>query len=497
MLLHFTEKGRLVLTFELHDPEALLNSLRELPRETGWVEFKENQFNHRTVASYVSGLANAAMLEGKETAFMVWGIADGSHDIVGTSIDIEAEKVGAESFLAWLQKMLSPRIIVDAKSFELDGKSIQMLCIIPGYIQPVAFESKEFIRIDSALKPLKDYPERARALWQVTSSYSFEKSVILTHASESDILEKFDIGKFLGLLNIRDRSNHNQMEYLEKIGLIKSNLQGGYEVYAQLALACARNMNDYPLTAHKGIRIIVYRGADKLDSLDDTEGKKGYVTSFQAMLNHILKAIPSGEVQSEGIRKRTYAIPEDAIREFLANALVHQDFTHRGSRPTVEIYSDRIKFQNPGAPLVDPDRFVDTPSTTRNENLANLMRQAGLCELRGSGVDRALREIERAILPPPLFAQVEGSTIVSVFMPKKFRDMTSSERVRACYQHAQLLHERNEAISNSTLRARFGLPPKQISQVSIVIRDALDAGRIKPLDPDQGNRNARYVPAYA
>ena len=75
--------------------------------------------------------------------------------------------------------------------------------------------------------------------------------------------------------------------------------------------------------------------------------------------------------------------------------------------------------------------------------------------------------------------------------------MTPDERIRACYQHSQICLEANEPMSNASLRGRFGLSDKQISQVSIVIREAQDAGKIKPLNEDQANRNARYVPVYA
>lgn len=163
----------------------------------------------------------------------------------------------------------------------------------------------------------------------------------------------------------------------------------------------------------------------------------------------------------------------------------------------MEIYKDRVRFIDPGVPLISVERFIDGGTVSRNPRFANLMRLAGLCEQRGSGVDRAVRAIEEAALPPPLFAQVEGSTTVTAYMPRRFAEMTGEERIRACFQHAQVCLESNRPMNNGSLRKRFGLPDKQISQVSIVIREAIAAGKIKPLHEDQANRNARYVPAYA
>lgn len=180
---------------------------------------------------------------------------------------------------------------------------------------------------------------------------------------------------------------------------------------------------------------------------------------------------------------------------FLANALIHQDLT-AGERPLIEIYKDRVRFINPGIPLISIDRFIDGDTRSRNPKFADFMRLAGLGERRGSGVDRAVRAIEQAAQPPPLFAEVEASTTVTAYMPRRFAEMTPEERIRAAFQHAQVCHERNQPMSNGSLRQRFGLPDKQISQVSIVIRDTIAAGKIKPLNEDQANRNARYVPIY-
>jgi ATP-dependent DNA helicase RecG len=483
--------------FELHDPTALLASLCDLPREQNWAEFKANTFNSETVGKYVSGLANAAMLEREKHAFLVWGVEDGTHNIVGTSVRIANEKVGNESFLLWLNKAIRPKLNIHHLSFEVDEKHIEMLVIEPGYAQPVSFNGQEYVRIDTSLKPLRDHVEKARALWQITSSYSFENATIAPHMYAEDIFKRFSVDAMLKALKVEDRSPRNMLDILEEKSLIRSNMQGGFEIFALLAMCCAKDMNSFPLLQNKGPRVIVYQKSDKMITEDDVEGNKGYLIGFPHLLSHVMSKIPSEEKFVGGIRNKIYKIPENAIREFLANALIHQDFTLQGSRPTVEIYKERVRFLNPGTPLIDVDRFIDGGAKSRNPNFAKLMRLAGLCEERGSGVDRAVKEIEKAALPPPLFATVEGATSVTTFMPRSFAQMTAEERVRACFQHAQVLHEANDSMNNASLRHRFGLPDKAISQVSIVIREAIDAGKIKPLHEDQAPKMARYVPSYA
>lgn len=484
------------MTLQLHDPVALLNSLRQMPRETDWVEFKVGSFDPTSTGQYVSGLANAAMFVGEKHAYMIWGVQDGTHEIVGTDIRLDHAKKGGEDFLLFLAKYLRPSVNFHHVPIDVDGKHVEMLIIEPGYIQPVTFQNQAYIRVATSLKPLSQFVERERALWSITTRRTFEESTIASHMTAEDIFAQFDVDKFLQLIGVDGRTTGNKIENLEQRSLIRSNRQGGFEISALLALCCAKNLNDFPLLRNRGARVVTYKGSDKLNSESDVEGQRGYIVAFEGLLSHIMDKIPNEEEMQHGRRVRVYKIPIDAIREFLANALVHQDFTQPG-RPLIEIYKDRVRFINPGVPLIEIDRFIDAPPTTRNQNLVQLMRHAGYCEDRGSGVDRAIREIERSALPPPLFSAVEGFTSVTAYLPKHFADMTPDERVRACFQHAQLLHERNEAMSNGSLRARFALKDTQMSQVSNVIRDAIDAGKVKPLNEGQAPRMARYIPAYA
>ncbi|MDC4222968.1 MAG: hypothetical protein MPW15_01640 [Candidatus Manganitrophus sp.] len=98
-----------------------------------------------------------------------------------------------------------------------------------------------------------------------------------------------------------------------------------------------------------------------------------------------------------------------AVRELVANALIHQDFFVTGAGPTVEIFDDRIEITNPGEPLVEPQRFVDTPPRSRNEALASLMRRFRICEERGSGIDKVVFQIEFYQFPAPIFEVAGGN----------------------------------------------------------------------------------------
>ena len=194
-------------------------------------------------------------------------------------------------------------------------------------------------------------------------------------------------------------------------------------------------------------------------------------------------------------RKINPQYPEIAIREFVANALIHQDFAIDGSPITIEIYSNRLVITNPGATLNNINRLIDLPPRSRNEKLAQTMLLLHLCERRGSGVDRAM---EAMLLPPVKFQNLEDYTRVTLYPQKPLTDMTKKERIEACYQHACLMWEDNNPINNQSVRDRFGLNKNQAPTATRILADTMEAGLIKTSDDDFVSRKySIYVPFYA
>lgn len=189
--------------------------------------------------------------------------------------------------------------------------------------------------------------------------------------------------------------------------------------------------------------------------------------------------------------------PEIIIRELIPNALIHQDFRISGSGPMLETFKDRIEIFNLGRPLVDTERFIDSPPRSRNEDLAALMRRINICEERGSGIDKVVAATEQAFLPAPEF-EITGENFKVVLCARKaFKDYSSREKEQICYQHCVLKHVNRKPMTNATLRERFGIEAKNSSQISRIIKDALSKKLIKLYDPEAGPRLRRYIPYWA
>jgi ATP-dependent DNA helicase RecG len=163
----------------------------------------------------------------------------------------------------------------------------------------------------------------------------------------------------------------------------------------------------------------------------------------------------------------------------------------------VEIFDDRMEIINPGLPLVTTERFLDSPPKSRNEMLASFMRRIGVCEERGSGVDKVVFETEYFQLPAPLFETTDEHTRAILFAHKTLNKMDKADRIRACYLHACLRHVNREYMTNTSVRERFGIATENKAIASRLIKEALDAQVIKADDENAAPKLRRYSPFWA
>ena len=260
----------------------------------------------------------------------------------------------------------------------------------------------------------------------------------------------------------------------------------------------AKNLPDFPDIQRKAARVIAYQGTSKLaTTLSERTAVKGYAVGFQALIRHINRLLPRNEVIQNALRTEVKLIPEIAIRELVANALIHQDLAISGMSVVVEIFTNKIEISSPGTPIISVERLIDEYQS-RNERLASLMRKMRICEERGRGIAEVVHTAELFQLPAPDFRATENRTQVTIFGHKSFEAMDREDRIRACYQHCSLKWVMSERMTNQSLRERFGLPVSKTAIVSQIIAATTEAKRIKP-DEDAGTsrRFACYLPFWA
>ena len=477
---------------------ALIDDLLQLSAETLWVEFKKGNNDAHQIGKLISALSNSARLVDKQFAYVVWGIRDADHVAIGTTFEPSTQKQKGQPLELWLTQYLRPGISFSFESLKYQGVKLVLLKVPAAANTPVEFNRTPYIRIGSATLRLSDHPERQKELWEKLSSSSWETGLALQLLDGNKILEQLDYTCYFNLTGQPEpKIRHAILDRLQADQLIQQDIGGHWNVTNLGAILFARRLDDFPSAiARKAIRFVAHDGEGRADTVihrKDMQG--GYAVALNTFIDYMGDLLPQNEQINGAFREARPIYPIEAIRELVANALIHQDMTIRGAGPLVEMFSGRLEITNPGSSLIEPDRLIDSPPRSRNEKLASLMRRMRLCEEQGTGIDKVIVAVESHQLPPPDFRSEGEFVRVKLFAPRSFAKMTSDERVRACYQHATLKYVSGGHMKNSTLCNRFGIDLKNAAQASAVIRRSLDAGLIKYADP--AHPRAGYIPSWA
>ena len=465
-------------------------SLQELerwvnvPRENEHLEFKEakQQFDSSKLFRYCVAIANEG--GGK----LILGISDryprkivGSYAFKNTS-DV-AEKIYSKlHFRVDVEEIVHPegRVLVFHIPSRPRGTAYQ-------------FEGAYLMRSTEDTVPMSE--DRLRLIfdegkpdWLLNSAKD--------HCASDEIVRFLDTQAYFDLLNLTYPTTREAvLERFEREKLIRKT-NDSWSITNLGAILFAKKIEEFDVLSRKAPRVIVYEGASKLKTRLDKPGTKGYAVGFEGLIEFISGQTPTNEIIQNALRTEKKMFPEIAIRELVANALIHQDLNESGPI-MVEIYSDRMEITNPGRPFIPTDRFIDEYQS-RNERLADLMRRMRICEEKGSGIDKVIDATEVYQLPAPDFRVGERHTTVVLFSHKSFEDMDRNDRVRACYQHCCLRYVMNQRMTNQSLRDRFKLSEDKSATVSQIISDAVEAQLIKLDDSATVSRRyARYLPFWA
>lgn len=458
---------------------------RAVTSEHQRLEFKEakNQFEHRKLYEYCIALAN----EG------------GGHLLLGIANEPPRLVVGTAAFVdtvGMAQKLF------EAVGFRVDIEAVAhpsgrvLVFNIPSRPRGTAYhlEGKYLMRAGEALVPMSEDQLR-RIFAEGGPDWVEEYSKV--DLTPQQVIDLLDTQGYFELLKLPYPTNQAAVISRLVADRLIDSVAESFAIRRIGALLLAKKLSDFDDLARKAPRVVVYTGTSKLETKLDQTGIKGYAVGFQGLIRFIMAQLPQNEVIEDALRREVKLVPEIAIREVVANALIHQDLAMTGASMMVEIYTNRVEISNPGEPLVPVDRFIDGYQS-RNERVADLMRRMRICEEKSSGIDRVVQTAEAFQLPAPAFRVGLRRTIVIIFGPKLFEEMDREDRVRACYQHCALKWVMSEQMTNQSLRERFHLSESRVASVSQIISATLEADLIKPDQKGGGSRKfARYLPFWA
>lgn len=471
--------------------QLLKDSLEPVPCELNEIDWKSGLSDKTDrLAQHMSAFANH--LYG---GILVYGVNDDGSlfSVSKEQVDAIVRKLGNIAY-----NNLSSHIQIEHSVQCYKGYNLLFIYIPEEVEKPVHLRGKDIYTsyYRSGGQTLKMSAKQVQALIAKSRGISFEEGSALEHLTQEQVLDLLDYQALYSLLDRNlPKSTDTITSLLGEMGYC-AETNGGWTITNLGAILFARSLKQFPSLSGREFVVRKYEGQNNRQLQFEQQGGRGYAAGFEELIEFIMRN--TGKEVIDIVRSIEPVYPNVAVREFVANALIHQDFAIDGSPITIEIFSNRLVITNPGAPLNNIARLIDLPPRSRNEKLAQSMLLLGLCERRGSGVDRAIEAIEKVFLPPVKFQSLEDYTRVSLFPQKPLAEMTKREKVIACYQHACLMFEDNIAINNQSIRERFGLNKNQSSAASRIIADTVETKLIKPSDEESISKKfSTYVPFYA
>ncbi len=379
----------------------LIDRLRALPTEVEWVEFKRNRYEPQELGEYLSALANAACLMNQPRAYLLFGVDDATHAVVGTGFDPYAAKAkGNQGLLPWLGAGLRPNSGFEVHVVAHPAGRVVLFEIGPAAGQPVAFYGKPWVRIGSSKTALTNHPEKARSIWLRGTDWSAEvcaeatlsdldpdalakarEQFIVKHPMQADEVAGWDDQTFLNKARVLRQGAVTNTALL---------LLGRSEAATLLSPAVAK------------ISWILKDGDNR--ELDYEHLGPPFLLAGDQLLRRIrnlmVRALPSGTLFPQEITQYDPWV----IREALHNAIAHQDYRRHGRIVTVE-FPGRIIMSNVGDFLPGSVETVirqDAPQALyRNPFLADAMVELNLIDTQGGGIKRMFETQRRRSFPLP------------------------------------------------------------------------------------------------
>ncbi len=355
------------------DLQKKILELVSYPTEREWFEFKENWYEAKGIGEYISSLSNAAALFGEKHGYLVWGINDRTHEIVGTNFDYTVD-VKNEPLQHYLARQVFPDNNFSFSETLVEGKRIVVMQVSAAQKVPTSFDSVRYLRIGSSKVNLAKFPDREANLFKILNVGLPTVNNIVSEYQDLTFDKLFVYYASKGIIL-------NASNFKKNLGLITDD--GKYNLLAQL-------LSD---DSHFPIRFSVFSGTSKASTMYSVRefGNTCLLLSLDKVLEYgeILNVPQADERNRKVERKEVPLFNADAFREAIINAFVHNSWIS-GNAPMITVFSDRIEILSRGTlpPGQTTEGFFAGESVPVNQKLSDIFLQLHISERTGRGVPK-------------------------------------------------------------------------------------------------------------
>lgn len=380
---------------------ALVDRLRREPHETEWLEFKENWYEPQVIGEYFSALSNGACLAGKNRGYLVFGINDATHEVVGTTFDpYKIKAKGNQDLLIWLSLGLQPNVGFETHIFDHPDGRIVLFEIGGAWDRPVCFYGTAFIRVGSSKTTLAKYPDKERALWSRRTDWTAE----LCERATLEDLDSDAISKAREQFKIKHPKMVDEVATWDDLTFLNKAKLTIHGAITNSAIILLGKPESASLLSPAVVKIswILKDGQNR--ELDYEHFGPPFILQVDRVLQRIrnltLRTLPSGTLFPQEISQYDPWV----IREGLHNCIAHQDYGLRGRINVVET-PHSILLSNVGSFIPgDVEKVIrqDAPlEVYRNPFLAEAMVNLNMIDTQGGGIKRMFQAQIKRFFPLP------------------------------------------------------------------------------------------------
>lgn len=385
--------------------EQLLQDLLSQPQEQTWLEFKTNVASQKAsispegIGEYISALSNGACISNKEYAYLVLGIENSTHAIVGTNFQPRNYKIGNQDFELWLRTLLYPKVNFELFEFNIAQKHLVLFRVPAAVQEPVNFQKKPYIRINSQKTDLRNYPHYMREIYNALEDWSAQivPGAELHHLDEQAIQvarQKFK-AKSTGESFYAEIDTWDIGQLLDK-----AKITANGKITRAALLLLGKPESIHLLTPVSGEITWKLNAEEKAYEHFGLPFLLNTTKLLHRVRNYQHKFFPLNELLAVTVDKYEPRV----ILEALHNAIAHQNYS-LNARIIVEERADKLIFQNAGSFFrgLPEDYYFGTKTADKYRNpwLVNAMRSLGMIDTIGYGIHTMLLEQKKRYFPLP------------------------------------------------------------------------------------------------
>lgn len=379
-------------------------------------ESKNIEFKREIPSKHEKFLKDIIAFSNSTGGQVILGVEDGTGVVYGIG-DQSPFKL-SDSISNMISDACTPQIEPDITPQTLEDKTVLVIDVAPGKYRPYYLASKDkettsYIRINGTSRPADSKKLQELELEGQSISYDSIQEI----GQEYDEKKALDLCKKMKKVAIDSCKTEE-----EKLAVKEMTLEKLHD----FGVLCRVGRNPYPthcfnlLTDNTNkaakIQCALFKGTTRDIFIDRKEFDGPIYEQVDDAYNFVLRHIDMG-AEIEGVyRNDDYELPISAIREIIANAVLHRSYLDK-SCVQVCIYDDRLEVSSPGMLYggLDIETAKKGKSSCRNEAIAEAFHYMHIVEAWGTGLPRILNKCKEYSLPEPLFEEFGDGFKVTLF----------------------------------------------------------------------------------